>query len=51
MNPWIQFGLEESHYASYALPNTKGVCTTKIAGLPNCTSIDWRTEFGPVFTF
>jgi hypothetical protein len=51
MNPWVQFGLEESHYASYALPDTKGVCTTKIAGLPNCTSIDWRTEFGPVFTF
>ncbi len=51
MNPWVQFGFEESHYASYALPDTKGVCTTKIAGLPNCTSIDWRTEFGPVFTF
>ncbi len=51
MNPWVQFGLEESHYASYAVPNTSGVCTTKIAGLPNCTSVDWRTEFGPVFTF
>src|SRR5664280_765 len=51
MNPWVQFGFEESHYASYALPDTKGVCTTKIAGLPNCTSIDWRSEFGPVFTF
>ena len=51
MNPWVQFGFEESHYASYALPSTAGVCTTKIAGLPNCTSLDWRTEFGPVFTF
>ncbi len=51
MNPWVQFGFEESHYASYAAQNTKGVCTTKIAGLPNCTSLDWRTEFGPVFTF
>ncbi len=51
MNPWIQFGFEESHYASYAVPNNHDVCTTKIAGLPNCTSIDWRTEFGPVFTF
>src|ERR1017187_7518441 len=51
MNPWVQFGFEESHYASYAVPDTKGACTTKIAGLPNCTSIDWRTEFGPVFTF
>ena len=51
MNPWVQFGFEESYYNSKALPDTKGVCTTKIAGLPNCTSIDWRTEFGPVFTF
>ncbi len=51
MNPWVQFGFEESHYASYAVPDTKGACTTKIAGLPSCTSIDWRTEFGPVFTF
>ena len=32
MNPWVQFGFEESHYASYALPDTKGVRTTKIAG-------------------
>src|ERR1022692_1638927 len=51
MNPWVQFALEESHYASYAVPNEHDVCTTKIAGLPSCTSIDWRTEFGPVFTF
>ena len=51
MNPWVQFGFEESYYNSKALPDTKGVCTTKVAGLPNCTSIDWRTEFGPVFTF
>jgi hypothetical protein len=51
MNPFIQFGFEESHYQSNALPNNDGHCTTKIAGLPNCTSIDWRSEFGPVFTF
>jgi hypothetical protein len=51
MNPWVQFGFEESHYESYAVPDNSGVCTTKIAGLPNCKSIDWRTEFGPVFTF
>ncbi|MFI5117015.1 MAG: hypothetical protein ACHP8B_09980 [Terriglobales bacterium] len=51
MNPWVQFALEESHYASYAVPNEHDVCTTKIAGLPSCTSVDWRTEFGPVFTF
>ncbi len=51
MNPWVQFGFEESRYESQALPNKDGVCTTKIAGLPNCQSLNWRTEFGPVFTF
>ncbi len=51
MNPWVQFGFEESHYESYALPDNNGVCTTKIAGKPTCSAVDWRTEFGPVFTF
>ena len=51
MNPWVTFGFEETKYGSYALPNNKDVCTTKVAGLPNCTWTDWRTEFGPVFTF
>jgi hypothetical protein len=51
MNPWVQFGFEESKYEGFALPDTKGVCTTKVAGLPTCNSVDWRTEFGPVFTF
>jgi hypothetical protein len=51
MNPWVQFGFEESKYTGQALPNTSGICTTKVAGLPSCTSTDWRSEFGPVFTF
>jgi hypothetical protein len=51
MNPWVQFGFEESYYRGQALPTTKGVCTTKVAGLPTCNSTDWRTEFGPIFTF
>jgi hypothetical protein len=51
MNPWVQFGFEESYYNSKAIADTKDVCTTKISGIPNCTSVDWRTEFGPVFTF
>ena len=51
MNPWVQFGFEEGKYQGFALPNTKGVCTTKVAGLPACTSTDWRSEFGPIFTF
>ncbi len=51
LNNYVQFGFEESQYQSYALKNNKGVCTTLIAGKPNCTSTDWRTEFGPIFTF
>jgi hypothetical protein len=51
LNPYVQFGFEESQYQGTALSNNAGVCTTKVAGLPSCTSTDWRTEFGPVFTF
>ncbi len=51
LNPYVQFGLEESQYQSYALRNNKGVCTTLVSGKPNCTWTDWRTEFGPIFTF
>ena len=51
MNPWVQFGFEEGKYQGFALPNTKGICTTKVAGVPSCTSTDWRSEFGPIFTF
>lgn len=51
MNPWVQFGFEQSWYGSKALPNAAGECTTKVAGLPTCTSVDWRSEFGPIFTF
>jgi hypothetical protein len=51
MNPYVQFGFEQSNYSSYAVPSTLGVCTTKVAGAKTCTSTDWRSEFGPVFTF
>ncbi len=51
MNPWVQFGFEESNYSSYAVPADSGLCTTKVAGKPTCTSTDWRSEFGPVFSF
>ncbi len=50
-NNWLQFGFEEGQYQSTALPNNVGVCTTKVAGKPTCTWTDWRTEFGPVFSF
>jgi hypothetical protein len=51
LNPYVQFGFEESYYQSYAFRNNKGVCTTLVAGKPTCEWTDWRTEFGPVFTF
>jgi len=51
LNPYVQFGFEESLYQGQALPNTHGICTTKVAGVPSCTSKDWRTEFGPIFSF
>jgi hypothetical protein len=51
LNNYVQFGFEEGLYQGQALPNTKGICTTKVAGVPTCTSKDWRTEFGPIFSF
>ena len=51
LNNYVQFGFEESLYQGQALPNTKGICTTKVAGLPTCTAKNWRTEFGPIFSF
>ena len=51
MNPYVQFGFEQSNYSSYAVPSTLGVCTTKVSGAKSCTSTDWRSEFGPIFTF
>ena len=51
LNNYVQFGFEESQYASYAVKNNKGVCTTLVAGKPTCSWTDWRTEFGPIFTF
>lgn len=53
LNPWVQFGFEESLYSSYALPNNAGVFTpnTSVAGIPSRTWRDLRSEFGPIFTF
>ncbi len=56
MNPWVQFGFEESNYSSYAVPAISGadagICNvTKVGGKPTCSATDWRTEFGPIFTF
>lgn len=53
LNPWVQFGFEESLYSSYALPNDAGVYTagTSVAGVPGRTWRDLRSEFGPIFTF
>ena len=56
MNPWVQFGFEETKYSSYAVPATigagAGTCNVdRVGGVPSCTATDWRTEFGPIFTF
>jgi len=53
LNPWVQFGYEQSLYSSYALPNDAGVYTanTSVAGVPSRTWRDLRSEFGPIFTF
>ena len=51
MNPWVQFGFEESHYASYAVPNTMVFAPPRSPGCQTARRFDWRTEFGPVFTF
>lgn len=56
MNPWVQFGFEESQYSSYGVPaisgKDAGVCNaTKVGNKPTCSASDWRTEFGPIFTF
>jgi hypothetical protein len=56
MNPWVQFGFEESDYTSYAVPAISGadagICNvTKVGNKPVCNATDWRTEFGPIFTF
>ena len=53
LNPWVQFGFEQSLYSSYALPNNAGVYTpnTSVAGVPSRTWRDLRSEFGPIFTF
>ncbi len=56
MNPWVQFGFEESNYTNYAYSAIsgadKGVCNgTKVSGKFACSITDWRTEFGPIFTF
>ena len=56
MNPWVQFGFEESQYSSYGVPaisgKDAGVCNaTKVGNKPTCSAADWRTEFGPIFTF
>jgi len=56
MNPWVQFGFEESGYRSFAVPAISGadagICNgTRVGNVPVCNATDWRTEFGPIFTF
>jgi hypothetical protein len=48
LNPWVQFGFEQSIYANRMLD---GVNVYTIAGHPSNEWQDHRTEFGPIFTF
>ncbi len=56
MNPWVQFGFEESNYTNLAYPAITGadagICNgTKVGGKNTCSITNWVTEFGPIFTF
>ncbi len=56
MNPWVQFGFEETKYSSFAVPAITGAgagtCNAdRVGNIPSCSASDWRTEFGPIFTF
>ncbi|MGA7564516.1 MAG: hypothetical protein WBW53_00405 [Terriglobales bacterium] len=48
LNPWCQFGFEQSIYASRMLDHLN---IYTIAGVPSNEWQDHRTEFGPIFTF
>jgi hypothetical protein len=48
VNPWCQFGFEQSIYATRMLD---GLPVYTIAGKPSNEWQDHRTEFGPIFTF
>ena len=51
LNPFVTFAFEEGRYQSYSLPNDEGKYTTKVSGVGTSSWGDWRSEFGPVFTF
>jgi hypothetical protein len=48
LNPWCQFGFEQSIYATRMLDHLN---IYTIAGVPSNEWQDHRTEFGPIFTF
>jgi hypothetical protein len=48
LNPWCQFGFEQSVYATRLADN---LTLYSIAGQPSNEWQDHRTEFGPIFTF
>jgi hypothetical protein len=48
LNPWCQFGFEQSIYATRY---KDGILGYTIAGVPSNEWQDHRTEFGPIFTF
>jgi hypothetical protein len=51
MNNWVTFVLEESNYRTRALPLTSTGNFPLFAGRPMRDWHDFRSEFGPLFTF
>jgi hypothetical protein len=51
MNNWVTFVLEESNYRTRALPLTSTGNFPVFAGRPMRDWHDFRSEFGPLFTF
>ena len=51
LNQYVQFGFEESQYQSYGTAEQQGRLHHSNSGQTELYLTDWRTEFGPVFTF
>ena len=51
LNNFVSFGLEESLYTTVAIPLTATSQFPLFNGRPHREVNDFRTEFGPIFTF
>jgi hypothetical protein len=51
LNNFVTFGLEESYYRTRAIPLTATGLLPLFEGRPNREWKDFRSEFGPIFSF